>query len=88
MYCHGHAGVKGNDPADRLADKAALTSGLLLGRSEVLRNLRHYSRAQSQGYHKALIAWRKEALKEEALDDLTSKDERGPSSVRRTSEPF
>ena len=38
------------DRADRLAGKAALTSGLLLGRSEVLRSLRHYLWAQSQGH--------------------------------------
>jgi len=30
VYCPGHAGVKGNDRADRLAGKATLTSGLLL----------------------------------------------------------
>ena len=51
VYCPGHAGVKGNDRADRLAGKATLTSGLFLGRSEVLRSLRHYLRAQSQGHH-------------------------------------
>ena len=51
VYCPGHAGMKGNDRADRLAGKATLTSGLLLGRSEVLRSLRHYLRAQSQGHH-------------------------------------
>ena len=37
--------------ADRLAGKATITSGLLLGRSEVLRSLRHYLRALSQGQH-------------------------------------
>jgi len=42
---------QGSDRADRLADKATLTGGLLLGRSEVLRSLRHYLRAQSQGHH-------------------------------------
>ena len=36
MYCPGHA---------------CLTSGLLLRKSEVLRSLRHYLRAQSQGHH-------------------------------------
>ena len=41
-YCPGHAGVKGNEGAGTLAGKAALTSGLRLGRSEVLRSLRHY----------------------------------------------
>ena len=51
VYCPGHAGVKGNVLADRLAGKAAFTSGLLLGRSEVLRSLRYYLRAQSQGHH-------------------------------------
>ena len=50
VYSLGHAGVKGNDRTDRLAEKAALTSGLLLGRSQVLRSLRHYLRAQSQGH--------------------------------------
>ena len=35
----------------RLAGKATLTSGLHLGRSEVLRSLRHYLRAQIQGHH-------------------------------------
>ena len=34
VYYPGRAGVKGNNRADRLADKATLTSGLLLGRSE------------------------------------------------------
>ena len=42
VYCPGHAEVKGNDRADRLAGKATLTSGLLLGRSEVLRSSGHY----------------------------------------------
>ena len=51
VYCPGHAGVKGNDRADRLAGKATLTGGLLLGRSEVLRSLEHYLWAQSQGHH-------------------------------------
>ena len=51
VYCPGHAGVKGNDRADRLAGKATLTSGSLLERFEVLRSLRHYLRAQSQGHH-------------------------------------
>ena len=51
VYCPVHAGVKGNGRADRLAGKATLTSGLLLGRSEVLKNLRHYLRAKNQGRH-------------------------------------
>ena len=52
VYCLGHAGVKGNDRADTMAGKATLASGLLLGRSEVLRkSTRHYLRAQSRGRH-------------------------------------
>ena len=51
VYCPGHARVKGNDRADTLVGKAIHTSDMLLGRSEVLRNLRHYLRAQSQGHH-------------------------------------
>ena len=39
VYFLGYAGVKGNDRADTLAGEATLTSGLLLGRSEALRNL-------------------------------------------------
>ena len=51
VYCPGYAGVKRNDRADRLAGKATITSGLRLGRSEVLRSLRHYLRAHGQGHH-------------------------------------
>ena len=46
VYCPGHAGVH-----DRLASKATLTCGLLLGTYGVLRSLGHYLRAQSQGHH-------------------------------------
>ena len=42
---------KDNDRADRLAGNATLRSCLLLGRSEVLRSLRHKLQAQSQGHH-------------------------------------
>ena len=50
VYFPGHAGVKGNDRADRPVGKATLTNSLLLGRSKVLRSFRHYLQAQSQGY--------------------------------------
>ena len=49
LYCLD-AAVKGNGRADRVS-KAAITSGLCLARSEVLRSLRHYLRAQNQGHH-------------------------------------
>ena len=48
MYCPGHARMEG---IDRLAGITNVTSGLGLGRSEVLRSLRHYLRARSQGHH-------------------------------------
>lgn len=38
IYCPGHAGVRGNDWADRLADIATITSGLCLEKSELLRS--------------------------------------------------
>ena len=38
IYCPEHAGVRGNEQADRLAS----TSGLRLGRAEVLRGLRNF----------------------------------------------
>ena len=41
------AGVKENDRADAKAGKAILTSGLRLGKSEVLRSLRHYLRTRT-----------------------------------------
>ena len=83
LYCPGHAEVKGNDRADRLVGEATLRndradrlvgketlrSGLLLRRSEVLRSLRHYLQAQSQGHHS--IDCLEERGKEEAQDDLS-----------------
>ena len=50
LYCP-HAGLKETNRADRPAGKAAITSVLCLGRSEVLRSLRHYMRAQNQVHH-------------------------------------
>ena len=40
VYCPGHAGVKGNERADRLAGQAKVAGSMKLGRSEVLRGLR------------------------------------------------
>ena len=51
VYCPGHAGMKGSDRADKLAGKVTIRNGLRLGRSEVLKSMRHYLRAQSQGHH-------------------------------------
>jgi len=62
VNCPGHAGVKGNDRGDKLAVKA-------LGRSEVLRSLRHYLRAQSQGRH-TIDRLEERGMERGAEDDL------------------
>ena len=49
-------------------EKSPTTSGLLVGRSEVLRSLIHYLRAQSQGHH-TIDRVERTAWKEEELDD-------------------
>ena len=87
VYCVEYAGVKGNDRADRLAGKATRSSGSF---SE---DLKCWGTGDATCGHKAKditpsIAWSRKAWKEEALDDLTWKDERGLSSIRRTLEPF
>ena len=72
--------MKRNDRADRLAGKATLTSGLLLGSSEVLRSLSHYQRARGQVHHSI------DRLEERGVerDDLDSKDERAIVSQTNT----
>ena len=52
VYCPGHAGVKRNDRAERLAGKAAITSDLCLGRPEMLRSLRLPVGAQPRTSHR------------------------------------
>ena len=42
IYCPKHAGVSGNERANRLASTANITSGLQIGRTEVLRSLRNF----------------------------------------------
>ena len=42
IYCPWHAGISGNERANRLASTADITSGLQLGRAEVLRGLRNF----------------------------------------------
>ena len=87
VYCPGHAGVKGNDRADRLAGKANLPSGFLLGRSEVLRSLRHYLRAQSQEHH-TVDRLEERGVERGSARRSSLKGRERPSSVRRTLELF
>ena len=49
--CPGHAGVNGNERADRLASTADITSGLQLGRAEVLRGLRNFLNMDRPEHH-------------------------------------
>ena len=46
IYCPGHSGVFGNERAHRLASTADITSGLQLGRAEVLRNFLNMDRPE------------------------------------------
>ena len=74
-YCPGHAGVSGNERADRLASTAEITSGLQLGRAEC-------SARTSQSIT-ALTAWRKEEWRKEAADIPPSKAENDLFSTRQ-----
>ena len=51
IYCPGHAGVSGNERADRLASTADITSGLQLGRAEVLWGLRNFLSTDKPEHH-------------------------------------
>ena len=51
IYCPGHAGVSGNERADRLASTADITSGLQLGRAGVLRGLRNFLSTDKPEHH-------------------------------------
>ena len=51
IYCPGHAGVSGNEQAERLASIADIATGLQLGRAEVLRGLRNFLNMDRPEYH-------------------------------------
>ena len=51
VYCPGHAGVSGNERADRMASTADITSSLQLGRAEVLRGLRNFINTDKPEHH-------------------------------------
>ena len=51
ICCPGHAGVSGNERADRLASTADVTSGQQLGRTEMLRGLRNFLNRDRPEYH-------------------------------------
>ena len=76
-----------NDRADRLAWKETITSGLCLGSFGVLRNLKITCWQKAKDITRS-ISWRTEAQKKKALGDILWKDEKEPSSIRRTLELF
>ena len=51
IYCPGHTGVSGNERVDRLASSADVTSGLQLGRAEVLIGLRNFLNVDRPEHH-------------------------------------
>ena len=51
IYCPGHAGVSGNERADRLASTADITSCLQLGRAEALQGLRNFLNMDRAEHH-------------------------------------
>ena len=68
----------GNDQTDRLAGNATVTTrGLRLGKSKVLRNLRHYMRAQSPKGHRTTKKQQSTISFLQSLDDI-----RGPSPCK------
>ena len=62
IYCPGHAGVSGNEWAHRLASITDITSGLQLGRAEVLRGLRNFLNMGRPEHHSI------DRLKEKGVD--------------------
>ena len=51
IYCPGRAGVSGNERADRLASTTGVTTGLQLGRAELLRGLRNFVNMDRPEHH-------------------------------------
>ena len=67
IYCPGHTGVSGNEQVDRLASTADITSGLQLGRAEVLRGLRNFLNMDRPEHHST------DRLKERGLEKGSSR---------------
>ena len=68
------SGISGDERADRLASTADITSGLQLGRTEVLRGLRNFLNMDKPEHHRR-EEWRKEAADippSEVVNDLYS----------------
>ena len=82
IYCPGHAGVSGNERTDRLASTADITSGLQLGRAEVLRGLRNFLNMDRPEHH-SNDCQKERGVEKEATDILPSKVENSLRSTRQ-----
>ena len=51
IYCPGYSGVSRNERADRLASTTDITSGLQVGRAEVLRGLKNFLNMDRPEHH-------------------------------------
>ena len=67
IYCPEHAGVCGNERADRLASTADITSDLQLGRAEVLRGLRNFLNMDRPEHH-SIDRLKERELRKEVAD--------------------
>ena len=74
--------------ADKLAGKPTTTNGLRLWSSDLFQELQSLPVDTKPNDITQSITWRREAWKEESLDNVPRKDEKGPSSIRRTLEQF
>ena len=82
IYCPGNAGASGNERADRLASTADITSGLQLGRAEVLRGLRNFLSTDKPEHH-SIDRLKEEEWRKEAADIPSSKAENDLCSTRQ-----
>ena len=79
IYCPGHAGASGNEQADRLANTADITSGLQLGRAEVLRGILDFlnmGRPKNHSIDRSPGGKRGEERKQPKFNPTTSKLQR------------
>ena len=83
-----HARVDQNDQAGRQTGRATNTSGLHLRSCQVLTDFRHTICGYNAKDIMPLINWRREALEEEVLNNLSWKDDKGQSSIRPTLDLF
>ena len=82
IYCPGHAGVSGNEQADRLAITADITCGLHLDRAEVLRGLRNFLNMDRPEHHN-IDCLKERGVEKEAADIPPSKVEKDLCSTRQ-----